>query len=155
MNSPTITNSPATEKPPPLLSGDETNSPTVASPAELSTLTESIMSGKFVQKETNSPPKELEGKFDKEVIFKPITSGKPPKPVTTVSINGFDISIQPSPMKSKKSVVSNNSIVTTTTSSSSVDASTDTDDLLNVELSEVSQRLKENKEYIRAKREEK
>lgn len=153
MNSPTTTNSPAIEKPFSLLSG-ETNSPTVASPAELSTLTESVMSGKFVQKETNSPPKELEGKFDKEVIFKPTTSGKPPKPVT-VSIHGFDISIQPSPMKSKKSVVSNNSIVTTTTSSSSVDASTNTDDLLNVELSDVSQRMKENKEYIRAKREEK
>ena len=121
-------------------------SPTVASPAE-SSLTQSVKSGE------SSPPKELGDKlFDnKEVI-----STKPPlpnKPVT-VSINGFDISITQSPMKSKKMTTSsNNSIATTNSTASTTDASTMTDD--NVELSDISKRMKENKEYIRAKREEK
>lgn len=65
--------------------------------------------------------------------------------MTVVSINGFDISIASSPMKPKQmgSVVS----------ASTAGASTMTDD--NVELSQMANSMKENKEYIRAKREEK
>ena len=131
-------------------------SPIVTSPAGSSLTGSSTTPSSGSKPLLSSDPTEFEGTpekqsaissqlFEKEVISKPITSGKPPKPMTVVSINGFDISITQSPMKPKKmgSVVS----------ASTADASTMTDD--NVELSQMVKRMKENKEYIRAKREEK
>ena len=133
------------------------NSPIVTSPAGSSLTGSSTTPSSGSKPFLSSDPTEFEGTpekqsaissqlFEKEVISKPITSGKPPKPMTVVSINGFDISITQSPMKPIKKM---GSVV----SASTADASTMTDG--NVELSQMVKHMKENKEYIRAKREEK